>query len=266
MNEELRKKLTKEQADAYLARIGLSAERKTPDRAYLDELIRAQLRAVPFDCADVWVSGKEPSLATDDLYRKIVEKRRGGYCFELNLLFWRLLEALGFTAHLVIVHLGRPGAAPEIGIPAHCAVIATIDGLDYFADVGYGGPVPDGCVPLNGMLVNGHVSGRSGAYTVVYSIEADGSKTARFTFKNAPCDPCEIVPLNFFVARRENSGFAATLRLNLRLDNGFAELGGQKFRFRRGDTLIEKELETPAQAKDVAREYFGIPELPVRDF
>ena len=266
MNEELRRKLTDAEAGAYLARIGLGPERCAPDRAFLDRLIRAQLRTVPFDCADVWVSGKEPSLATEDLFRKIVENRRGGYCFELNLLFWRLLENLGFSAHMVIVHLGRPGAAPEIGVPAHCAVIVTIGGLDYFADVGYGGPVPDGSVPLDGTLQNGHISSENGAYTVVSSIEADGSKTARFTFKNAPCDPCEIVPLNFFVARRENSGFASTLRLNLRFDDGFAEVGGRNFRRKRGDTLIERELSSKEEAKEVAREIFGIPDLPVRDF
>ncbi len=266
MNEELRKELSDEQADAYLARIGLSPVRRAPDREYLDLLIRAQLRHVPFDCADVWVSGKEPSLATDDLFSKIVQRQRGGYCFELNLLFWRLLQNLGFSAHMVIVHLGRPGAVPEIGVPAHCAVIATIDGLDYFADVGYGGPVPDGSVPLNGTLVNGHISSENGIYTVVSSIEADGTKTARFTFKNLPCDPCEILPLNFYVARRENSGFASALRLNLRLDDGFAEFAGRVFRLRRGGTTLEKEVGSPQEAKEIARRYFKIPDLPVTDF
>lgn len=266
MNEELRKSLSQTQCCAYLERIGLPAQAKAPTAEYLDEIIRAQLRAVPFDCADVWAYGAVPSLATDDLFDKIVGNRRGGYCFELNSLFCKLLQALGFDAYLVIIHLGRAGSGSEVGIPAHCGVIVTIDGLKRFADVGYGGPVPDGSVPLDGELVCGHRMQTNGVYTVVASVPADGEPIPRFTFKDMPCDPVEIVPLNFYIARREGSGFAADLKMNLRSDNGFAEIGGRKFKYKNGDAIIEKDIETPEEAKTLAREYFGVPDLPVRAF
>ena len=265
MNEELRKPLSEEQVTAFLLRIGLPAERKAPSAAYLDELIKAHLRTVPFDDADVWAYGAVPSLATDDLFDKIVSRRRGGYCFELNLLFWRLLQGLGFDAYPVIIHLGRPGGF-ELGVPAHCGLVVTVDGLQRFADIGFGGPVPDGSVPLDGTETLGYLSLNKEHFTIVARREEDGSLTPRFTFKNIPCDPVEIVPLNFHVARREGSGFAAALRMNLRLDDGFAEIGGQSFRFKKGDTLIEREIASPEEAKALARDYFGVPDLPVRDF
>ncbi len=266
MNEEYRKELDNEQRDRYLMRIGLSTEVKEPTAEYLDEIVKAQLRTVPFDDADVWVTGKEPSLATDDLFDKIVTRQRGGYCFELNLLFHRLLRALGFDAYMVIIHLGRRGSGPEVGAPAHCGVIVKIDGQDYFADVGYGGPVPDGCVPLNGETVNGHFSYQNGVYTVVACHDNDGTLIPRFTFKNTPCDPMEIVPLNLYVARRENSGFAMDLKMNMRFDDGFAEIGGRRFRLNRGGEVIDREIVSPEDAKSLAREYFGVPDLPVREF
>ena len=266
MNEEYRKELDPAQRDRYLERIGLAPGPRRPDEETLNALVRAQLRTVPFDDADVWVTGKEPSLATDDLFDKIVARRRGGYCFELNLLFHRLLRALGYDAYMVIIHLGRRGSGPEVGAPAHCGVIARIGGLDFFCDVGYGGPVPDGCVPLDGRTVNGHFSYRSGPYTVVACYDEDGTLIPRFTFKNAPCDPMEIVPLNFYVARRENSGFAADLRMNIRFDDGHAELGGRVLRVKRGGTVTERVIGTPEEAKRLAREVFGVPDLPVREF
>ncbi len=262
MYEALRAPLSPAQTDAYLARIGVPRQEPSPD--YLDLLIRSQLRTVPFDDADVWVTGREPSLATEDLFAKIVLRRRGGYCFELNLLFLRLLQSLWFEAYAVIIHLGRPGG--ELGPPAHCGVIVTLEGQKRFADVGFGGPVPDGSVPLNGDTILGHRAVRSGVYTVVESLDSSGVPFPRFTFKDQPCDPVELLPMNWYVSRREGSGFAADLKLNLRADDGFAEIGGRRFRFRQGDTVIEREIQTPEEAKALAAAYFSIPELPIRPF
>ena len=266
MFEELRKALSGEKIEAYLRRIGLFGERLPPSVQCLDRIVRAHLRTVPFDDADVWVFGREPSLATDDLFEKIVMHRRGGYCFELNLLFQKLLEGLGFAVYPVIVHLGRAGSGNALGAPAHCALIVTAEGQQRFADVGFGGPVPDGSVPLNGETAYGYFSYRNGIYTVVGCGDGNGGRIPRFTFKNQPCDPAEVVPLNFYVARREGSGFAAELKMNLRSDNGFSEIGGGMFRRRDGDRYTEKRIETPQEAKELARTYFLVPDLPVREF
>ena len=99
---------------------------------------------------------------------------------------------------------------------------------------------------------------------LVYSATANRA-TGDITFKNCACDPAEIVPLNVYVARRDGSTFAADLKLNLRADNGYAVLGACKLKVKKGDEITEKTIETPEQAKQAALEYFGIPDLPVRD-
>ena len=268
MLENLRKPLSEQQVSEYFKRIGLPCERKAPTTDFLDTVIRAQLRTVPFDDADVWASNgvTVPSLETDELFDKIITRRRGGYCFELNILFWRFLQALGFDSYIVIIHLGRLETGSEITIPAHCGIIVNIDGKQRFVDVGYGGDVPDGSLPMNGEEKYGFVQYENGQYTVVGSVEKDGTRVNRFTFKNTPCDPAEIAPLNVYVARRDGSTFAADLKLNIRADNGYAVLGAQRFKYKNGDEILEKVLETQEEARETALKYFGIPDLPTREF
>ena len=125
--------------DAYLERICIGGARK-PSAEFLDELVHAHQLAVPFENLDVYDKRLVPSLARADLFDKIVTRKRGGYCFELNALFHALLEALGFDAYPVMVRVTlRPYKYPTV---SHRASIVRIDGRRYVADVGFGGPAP----------------------------------------------------------------------------------------------------------------------------
>ena len=135
MSEELYEPLP--DLKAYLERIGI-AEAKAPTLAFLDEVIYAHQCSVPFDNLDVCEKGAVPSLAIADLFDKIVVRKRGGFCFELNALFGALLKALGFEVQPCMARvLLRPIPYPLI---SHRANIVTIDGKRYLADVGFGGP------------------------------------------------------------------------------------------------------------------------------
>lgn len=266
MHEGLRKLLSREQVEAYLERIGLEKTPKAPGVEYLDEIIRAQLRTIPFDCADNWAYHATPSIAIDDLFNKIIVNKRGGYCFELNGFFCKFLQSLGFDAYEVIVHLARPELNGELNNPSHCAVIVKFGEEKRFADVGYGGPVPDGSVPFGGEEVLGHKQTTNGVYTVVNSKNPDGSWYPRFTFKDCPCDPTEIIPINYFIAQNPASLFAKDLKLNLRADDGFAEYGDCVLKVKKGENIIERKLTTQEEVKEMALEYFGIPDIPTRAF
>lgn len=267
MYEDFYQPLTKDQIAKYFERIGLKYNQDaTLNADYLDTIIKAQLRHIPFNAADVWANGSWPSLAIPDLYHKIIETKRGGYCYELNSLFCRLLKDLGFDAYLVIIHLYR--ADIKFNAPAHCGVIVTIDGKKRFADVGYGGPAPYGSVEFGGELMNGHKQMTDGVYTVIASKNADGSFLPRFKFKDMPCDPVELVPLNFHTSQRPDTVFRHSLELNIRFDDGFAEVHNKKFKYNHGGEAFEKEFTSKEEAVKVAEEVFGIPKevFPVRDF
>ena len=72
----------------------------------LAELGLAHLCAVPFENLDI-AAGRALSLEPEAIYDKIVARRRGGFCYELNGLFAWLLRELGFDGHAARRAAGR---------------------------------------------------------------------------------------------------------------------------------------------------------------
>ena len=250
-------------AGAYLERIGLAGEKPEPTAEWLDRLVHAQLTHIPFDAMDCWGRGDTPSLAIEDLFDKIVRRHRGGYCFELNSLWCAFLRALGFEAYTVIIHLTRDFVPP----PAHCAVICVIDGEKYFTDIGYGGPVPDGCVRYDGEVYHGYRVAREGDFFILEKVAEDGTAQRVMLYNDAPILPVDLIPLNFYVSGRPGSGFARTLNVNLRLEDGNVWLTGRKFSLHTSSETIDRELRDLDDLRDVLERYFGIPasDPPMRD-
>lgn len=130
--------------DAYLERIGVERQEEL-NLEYLDKLVCGHLMNVPFENLNLIRLHKPISLGIEDLYQKIVVEKRGGYCFEMNGLFTRLLQDLGFDAWSVRARVGRPD--PNLWSPCtHRGVIVRLpEGLHY-CDVGFGGPMPAGAI------------------------------------------------------------------------------------------------------------------------
>jgi len=121
---------------AYLNRVGVAAP-AVCDAAGLRTLHRAHQRTVPFENLSIHLA--EPiSLAEHDLIDKIVRRRRGGFCYELNGAFALLLEALGARVSRVAARVhGEAGLGPPFD---HLALIVRpADGSGpWLADVGFG--------------------------------------------------------------------------------------------------------------------------------
>src|ERR1700678_1308237 len=121
---------------AYLERIGLAAPAAC-DAAGLRTLHRAHQLTVPFENLSIHLA--EPiSLDERDLIDKIVRRRRGGFCYELNGAFALLLEALGGQVRRVGARVyGEAGLGPPLD---HLALIVRpADGSGpWLADVGFG--------------------------------------------------------------------------------------------------------------------------------
>ncbi|MGH8429485.1 MAG: arylamine N-acetyltransferase family protein, partial [Solimonas sp.] len=127
--------------DAYCARIGYRGPR-TPTLATLRALVELHPAAIVFEAIDVllkWGVDLDP-MAVD---AKLIHRRRGGYCYEQNGLFKRVLTAIGFDVEGLISRVrwmapaGRP-PAPR----SHMALRVTLDGVPWLVDVGVGGCVP----------------------------------------------------------------------------------------------------------------------------
>ena len=240
-------------AGAYLRRIGLKEGEIKPDRKGLDTLVHAQLTHVPFENLDPWGGGICPSLEIKSLYEKIVLRRRGGYCFELNSLFNALLKSLGYDSHLVAVHImaGRN----EMGPACHCAAVCSIDGERYFCDVGYGGPVPDGGLSFSGEERFGFRIEKCGEWIKLINLR-EGREEMRF--RDTYIEPTELHPANYYMACSPNSPFRNNLHMNLRLENGSVSIIDSEFRLRRGAERRDEPLELSG-LPEIIEEFFGIP-------
>jgi N-hydroxyarylamine O-acetyltransferase len=123
--------------DAYLTRIGFGPTRELYGNPSMAELHRAHVAAIPFENLDPR-RGVAVSLEPADLEDKLVRRRRGGYCFEQNLLLKAALDAQGAQVDLFLarVRLGRPPGTPRPR--THLVLRVRADGRDWHADVGYG--------------------------------------------------------------------------------------------------------------------------------
>ena len=121
--------------DRYLERIGVDRSGLSLDIGSLRLLQRSHLLTVPFENLDIhW---KRPiALDCEAFYYKVVDERRGGFCYELNGLFDELLRSLGFTTRLISARVfNGTSHGPEFD---HAAIIVTVGDEEYLADVGYG--------------------------------------------------------------------------------------------------------------------------------
>src|SRR5215469_12390605 len=115
---------------AYLRRIGTQRP-GSPDAAALRVLHRDHQFAVPFENLSIHL-GEPISLDDADLIDKIVSRRRGGFCYELNGAFALLLETLGFEVRRVAARVyGSDGFGPPFD---HLALVVRGAGGPWLAD------------------------------------------------------------------------------------------------------------------------------------
>lgn len=127
--------MDKRNVQEYLNRIDYHGE-KTITASVLRQLQLQHLLTVPFENLDIHAH-KKLDLDTEKFFQKIVLARRGGFCYELNGLFFELLKSLGFNAWMVSGRVYDPskGFGPEFD---HMAIVVQIDTDKYLVDVGFG--------------------------------------------------------------------------------------------------------------------------------
>lgn len=212
---------------AYLKRIGIDKQ-EDPTPVFLDRLIDAHQHHVPFDNFDVCERQLVPSLGIADLFDKIVVRKRGGYCFELNALFNALLKALGFQSRPAMARvLIRPVPYPLI---THRANIVTIEGKEYLADVGFGGPMAS-FAPL---MEDGATRTEHGHTFTLHELDGywwevgyTGSKEDErrvLRVCTMPVGEEDFVALSFYQAQNPESVFRLNRMANIKTDDGAFDL------------------------------------------
>jgi N-hydroxyarylamine O-acetyltransferase len=115
----------------------------------LTNLQHAYLYSVPFENLDIHDRVKIV-LDYDKFYEKIVNKHRGGFCYESNAIFYELLKEIGFDVSIIAARMMTHGAiSPGY---SHMALVVKLD-QNYLVDVGNGQSVRDP-MPIPGDVIS----------------------------------------------------------------------------------------------------------------
>jgi N-hydroxyarylamine O-acetyltransferase len=203
--------------DAYLQRIGLSG------RPGLSQLHRAHVETIPFENLDPH-RGVPVSLAIEDLQHKLVKRRRGGYCFEQNLLLKGALEALGHRVEPLLARV-RIGAPPGAVRPrSHLVLRVHADGAVWHADVGFGSGTPQEPLPFGPGGTHEQSGWRfrlvtDGDEYVLQTVD-DAKWVDLYGFVPEPVPFVDLETSNWFTATHPRSPFVTGLIVSIQRQDG----------------------------------------------
>ncbi|MFH8489785.1 arylamine N-acetyltransferase [Streptomyces longisporoflavus] len=270
--------------EAYLARVGHEGEPK-PDFDTLRALHRAHVASIPFENLEMMLERPVP-LDLAALQDKLVRQRRGGYCYEQNLLFAAVLERIGFA----VTGLGarvRAGASSRRAV-THMLLKVEADGREWHCDVGFGAEGLLEPIPLGRGQGEGHDEGgvlqdvpqdvrqdvRQGKWRFGIVQEANGARVLRTEHADGWFDlyeytleerlPVDYVVMNHYTSTHPRSSFIRRPVVQRAAPDVRRTLVGEHLTVTRPDgTSDERDLSAQELAEVLARE-FGI-ELNAED-
>jgi N-hydroxyarylamine O-acetyltransferase len=194
--------------DAYLARIRITGR---PDIAMVH---RGHVTTIPFENLDPR-RGIAVSIEPDDLERKLVAERRGGYCFEQNLLLKAAVEALGAEVELFLARV-RVGGAPGPRPRTHLVLGVHADGARWHADVGFGHgtllePIPFGPGGEHEQSGWRYRVVEEGPELVLQSVAESGEWVDLYGFVPEPVPLIDVMTSNWFTCTYPRSPFVTGL-------------------------------------------------------
>ncbi len=245
--------------ESYLERIGFNDSKMAPNLENLRAIQLAHLLHVPFENLDIhW--GNEITLDVGRFYRKIVKKRRGGFCYELNGLFNELLNNLGYKTKIISARVAN--ADGDYGDEYdHLAIVSVVNEEQYLVDAGFGDFSAE---PLkiwpgieqkdsNGIFrIN-----ETGGFLEVAKKAEDGWKK-QYKFKNMERDLSEFAGMCVYNQTSPNSHFTHGKLCSLMLEAGRKTLTDNKFIVTANGEKREFEVNSEQKFAMILLDEFGI--------
>jgi N-hydroxyarylamine O-acetyltransferase len=234
----------------------------TPNLQALFQLQTAHTRTVPFENLSVYF--KEPiQLDEEWMYEKIVDRNRGGFCYELNGLFAWLLRSLGYRVDMLSAGVARKdgGFGPEFD---HMTLLVHLE-EDYLVDVGFGDSFE---APLR---IKDRGKQRQNGMS--YQIKAEDEALILFEQNDRDENPSMLAQYRFTLTSRrmedyENmclyhqsspeSSFTQKRVCSRATPNGRVTLSGMKFIVTENGVRNERELSSEREYEAILLELFNI--------
>jgi len=243
---------------SYLSRIRYSGPTDATAET-LRGLHRAHMFAVPFENLDISLGRK---IVTDEnaILQKVVDLRRGGFCYELNSAFAALLRTLGFQVTMLSARVAREngGEGPEFD---HLTLRVDLEG-PWLADVGFGDSFLE---PLRLVLGTEQID-PVGTFRLVQDAErirmekaeANGVWKPQYSFSLQPRRLDEFSGMCHYHQTSPDSSFTLKRICSRATPEGRVTSSELKLIVSRNGVRVEKELESEEEWQATLREQFGI--------
>lgn len=243
---------------AYLDRIGAAAPRA--DLETLAAIQWAHVRAIPFENLDILL-GEPIRIDLDSVRAKLVDRRRGGYCFEQNTLLAAALRAIGFEVTTLSARVRWLATAPTPR--THMLLAVEVAGRGrYLVDAGFGGTCPTAPLALAAgaeaaMHHDRYRLVEDGAALMLQLGTDDGwADLYSFTLEPAPHVDYEVA--NHFTSTHPSSHFTKGPTVALARDDGRVTLRGNELAKRRGGEVEREPITDPERLLAVLATDFGL--------
>lgn len=245
---------------AYFQRIGFAAEPHA-DLATLAALHHAHAVTIPFENLDTQL-GRPPGLDPEATFAKLVTARRGGWCYEHNGLFGRVLASLGFAVTRLSAGVMRQ-VRGDFAMGSHLALKVSLEGQDWLADVGFGAALlaPVALVPgsHDTAPVPSDLSRTEDGYWRL-SVRI-GEAPFSYDFNDKCADEARLAAMCEWQGGDGQSPFVQNLVVQRRLPHAHIMLRGKVLTETRGDGSEVRHLASADELVAVLRERFTL-DLP----
>ncbi|XP_066493533.1 arylamine N-acetyltransferase, pineal gland isozyme NAT-10-like [Tiliqua scincoides] len=123
--------------EEYFTRTGYKGPHEKPDLETLTAIFQHHIRAIPFENLSIHC-GETITLDLDQVYNKIVKKKRGGWCMENNQLLSWVLKKLGYNTTILGANVYNAQQNVYATQMTHLIIKVIIDGIAYIVDAGFG--------------------------------------------------------------------------------------------------------------------------------
>jgi N-hydroxyarylamine O-acetyltransferase len=250
--------LSNDELQQYFQRIGFTGTAGS-DLATLKALHYLHPLAIAFENLDSWL-GTPPLLGEGAVFAKLVGAQRGGYCFEHNQLFMRVLLTLGFDVQGLSARVIVPDATSP---RTHMVLLTTLDEQRYLVDVGFGGMTMTIPCLLNeaGPQSNTHEPWQLQrlAQSFVLSAQVAGTWSPKYHFSLELQTPDDYAMSNWFVATHPQSRFVTNLiAARVDQDGRHALMNTRYMRHRLGQSSLQTDIQNPSDLLNLLRDQFRI--------
>ncbi len=240
-----------------LKRIGYSGPTE-PTLDTLRALQNAFLLKVPFENLDIHL-GRQIRLSSESIYKKIVSRKRGGFCYECNILFFDLLSGLGFQVEYLSARMVKGSTiGPEYD---HMVLLVHLE-HDYLADVGNGQSCRE---PLridgaNRATSEGYAyrAGTQGKDYALYYQQSNEAWTPRFLFTLTPRNRAEFSDMCHYHQTSPDSVFTRQRLVTIATLEGRVTLTDMRVSATKGSEKQEKVVTSEDEYYEILKQKFGI--------